>query len=62
MTLYLNKNLTNYMTRIDLRKPHLCHVCKEKGMFYYKKWWCGHDKNLNGVCNNDQRKKATREK
>lgn len=45
------------MTKIDLRKPHLCHVCKEKGMFYYKKWWCGHNKYLEGYCKNSKDKK-----
>ena len=50
------------MTKIDLRKPHLCHVCKKKeGKFYFKKWYCGHDKYLIGVCN-DKRERGLKEK
>ena len=37
--------------KINLNKPHPCHVCKKEGKFFYKKWWCGHDKYLIGVCN-----------
>jgi hypothetical protein len=48
------------MTKIDLRKPHLCNVCKEKGMFYFKKWWCGHDKYLEGHCKNEKRKGSSK--
>ncbi len=47
------------MTKIDLTKPHLCHICQEEGKFFYKKWWCGHDKHLKGVCGNDKREKGT---
>ena len=43
--------------RIDLRKPHLCNVCKEKGTFYYKEWWCGHTRDLKGVCKNQKERK-----
>ncbi len=46
------------MTKIDLTKPHLCHICQEEGKFFYKKWWCGHDKHLKGVCSNDKREKV----
>ena len=48
--------------KIDLTKPHLCHICQEEGKFFYKKWWCGHDKHLKGVCGNDKREKGTGKK
>ncbi len=42
------------MMKIDLKKPHLCHVCGNNANFWFKKWWCGHDRHLNGVCKNDK--------
>jgi len=50
------------MKKIDLRKPHLCHVCgKNVGKFFYKKWWCTHNKYLEGICN-EQRKRSSKKK
>lgn len=46
--------------KIDLRKPHACHVCKQEGKFYFIKWWCSHNKYLEGVCKNEQREKSSK--
>ena len=48
------------MTKIDLRKPHVCNVCKQEGKFYHKKWWCGYSKYLEGYCKNDKRKRSSK--
>jgi len=37
--------------KVNLNKPHLCHVCKKQGKFFYKKWWCTYNKYLEGICN-----------
>ena len=48
------------MMKIDLRKPHVCNVCKQEGKFYHKKWWCGHSKYLEGYCKNDKGKRSSK--
>jgi len=42
--------------KINLKKPHLCHVCGSVGKFFHKKWWCTHDIHLKGICNNERKK------
>tara|TARA_R110000772_G_scaffold219981_1_gene330544 strand:+ start:217 stop:354 length:138 start_codon:yes stop_codon:yes gene_type:complete len=31
-------------------KERKCNKCGEPAKFYYKEWWCGHTKDLKGVC------------
>ena len=50
------------MTKIDLKKAHLCSVCNKYACYYDgKKWWCSIQSdmgtfNMKGYCKDEKRK------
>jgi len=43
--------------KTEQRKERKCSVCGEQAKFFYKQWWCGHTRDLKGVCNNKKERK-----
>jgi hypothetical protein len=31
-------------------KERVCHKCGEPATYFYEQWWCGHTRDLKGVC------------
>ena len=58
---YIKGNALKYISREGLKVKIGEWEKKYEGKFFYKKWWCGHDKYLKGVCN-DKGKRDTKEK
>lgn len=56
------------MTKIDLKKAHLCHVCGKYACYHDgKQWWCSIQSdmgifNMKGYCRNEKRKEGTGDK
>jgi|TARA_R110000851_G_scaffold108522_3_gene229894 hypothetical protein len=42
---------------VDFNKKRICHKCGEPATYFYKQWWCGHTKDLKGVCTESKRGK-----
>jgi hypothetical protein len=39
-------------------KKRICHKCGDpNAKYYYKEWWCGHTRDLKGVCKNQKERK-----
>jgi len=44
------------MATAKIKQKRVCHKCGSPSKFFYKEWWCGHTKDLKGVCNKGETK------
>tara|TARA_R100001369_G_scaffold26906_2_gene48508 strand:+ start:428 stop:559 length:132 start_codon:yes stop_codon:yes gene_type:complete len=40
----------------NFNKKRICHKCGESATYFYKQWWCGHTRELQGFCKNERKK------
>ena len=43
--------------KTEQRKERKCSVCGKPAKFFFKVWFCGHTKDLKGVCTESKRGK-----